>query len=93
MSARATTLSPRQKRVVEIASTGATDYAIAHELGMSKGTLRSHWSKIFCRLGVVNRTAACLAWAMKQLAAPIGISADSNSAETTGQRRRGKVKP
>ena len=92
MSARSENLSPRQARIVELASGGEKDVAIAAHLGMSFSTCRSHWAKIFARLGAHNRTAACHLWAKRQLGTPIINSADGKSADTTSSRRRGKVK-
>ena len=93
MSAPATDLSPRQARIVELASGGVKDLAIAAELGMSFSTCRSHWTKIFARLGVHNRTAACLSWALRQRGAPILNSADGKNADATKTRSRRKLKP
>ncbi len=93
MSTPATELSPRQARICELAAGGEKDVAIAAHLGMSFSTCRSHWTKIFARLGVHNRTAACLLWAMRQRGAPILNFADGKSADTTRVRRRATFKP
>lgn len=79
-------LSPQQVRVCELASRGLPDKAIAAELGMSFGTLRTHWQRAFSRLHVHTRTEAALLWALARQPAPVGNPADSKVADTTARR-------
>ena len=76
-------LSRTQVRVLELAGRGAPDKAIADELGMSFGTLRTHWSRAFRKLECHSRTEAVLLWALAARSAPVGNPADSKSADAT----------
>ncbi len=50
-------LSPRQTQIMGLAAEGMTDKEIALRLGLSVGTLRSHWDRMRMRMGVVSRSA------------------------------------
>jgi DNA-binding NarL/FixJ family response regulator len=51
-------LSPREREVLDIVATGATNSAIAHRLGLSPKTVGNHISAIFLKLGVATRAEA-----------------------------------
>ncbi|MFD5508978.1 response regulator transcription factor [Streptomyces sp. NPDC127051] len=52
-------LSPRELQIVCLAADGATDQAIAHQLGISIHTVRDDWRRyIKPRLHAVDRTHA-----------------------------------
>ena len=80
-------LSPAQVRVCELASRGLPDKAIAAELRMSFGTLRTHWQRAFSKMKVHTRIEAVLLWALARPSAPVGNPADSKSADKTARRR------
>jgi DNA-binding CsgD family transcriptional regulator len=51
-------LSPRQRQVLRLLRDGASNKAIASELGIGLGTVKQHLVVLFRKLGVTNRTAA-----------------------------------
>jgi DNA-binding NarL/FixJ family response regulator len=51
-------LTPRQKDLLRLLAAGHTNTQIAHRLGISEGTVRSHLEDIYQRLNVSSRTAA-----------------------------------
>jgi DNA-binding CsgD family transcriptional regulator len=53
-------LTPRQLRVMALVARGATDRAIAHELGISRRTVGKHLENTYAVLGVHDRTSAAL---------------------------------
>jgi DNA-binding NarL/FixJ family response regulator len=53
-------LTLRQRRVLELLSTGLSNKRIARELDISEITVKAHVSAIFRKLGVANRMQAGL---------------------------------
>lgn len=53
-------LTQRQRRVLELLSTGLSNKRIARELDISEITVKAHVSAIFRKLGVTNRMQASL---------------------------------
>ncbi|MBE3011182.1 response regulator transcription factor [Microbispora sp. NEAU-D428] len=51
-------LSPREREVLDLVATGATNGAIAHRLALSPKTVGNHISAIFLKLGVATRGEA-----------------------------------
>ena len=51
-------LSPREREVLDLLATGATNAAIAHRLNLSPKTVGNHISAIFLKLGVSTRGEA-----------------------------------
>ena len=51
-------LSPREREVLDLLATGATNAAIAHRLTLSPKTVGNHISAIFLKLGVSTRGEA-----------------------------------
>lgn len=51
-------LSNREVEVLELASQGNSNKAIAHKLHITEATVKSHFVHIFTKLGVDDRTAA-----------------------------------
>jgi DNA-binding NarL/FixJ family response regulator len=51
-------LTPRERAVLELMASGATNPEIADELHLSKHTVKEHTSAVFRKLGVRNRTEA-----------------------------------
>jgi DNA-binding CsgD family transcriptional regulator len=51
-------LSPREARVVELASRGLTNRQAAAELGLTIHAVKFHLSSVYRKLGVANRTEA-----------------------------------
>jgi DNA-binding NarL/FixJ family response regulator len=58
--AEAPLLTPRQREVLGLISTGQSNKEIAHRLGTSEGTIKAHISAIMRRLGVHNRVQLLL---------------------------------
>jgi DNA-binding NarL/FixJ family response regulator len=52
------TVSPREREVLSAFATGATNPAIALDLGLSANTVKQHASSIYRKLGVRNRAEA-----------------------------------
>jgi DNA-binding CsgD family transcriptional regulator len=51
-------LTPRQTGLLHLVAAGHTNTQIAHRLGISEGTVRTHLENIYERLGVSSRAAA-----------------------------------
>jgi DNA-binding NarL/FixJ family response regulator len=56
----ASTLSEREREVLYLAASGASNKVIAHELQLSVRTIHSHMRHIFTKLGVASRTEAVM---------------------------------
>ena len=51
-------LTPRQNELLRLLASGRTNSRIAHSIGISEGTVRTHLENIYEKLGVSSRTAA-----------------------------------
>ncbi len=60
-SSAALALTARQREVVDLIATGASDKEIARTLGISTATAQKHVARVLDRLGVPNRAAAVAA--------------------------------
>jgi DNA-binding CsgD family transcriptional regulator len=49
-------LSPREKQIVQLTVDGFTNDGIAHELGLSIGTVNTYWLRIRLKVGGTGRT-------------------------------------
>lgn len=49
-------LSPREEQIVELCVDGLTNEAIAHQLGLSMGTVNTYWVRIKLKVGGSGRT-------------------------------------
>jgi DNA-binding NarL/FixJ family response regulator len=58
------TLTARERDVLAQVASGATNRQIAHRLGVSERTARTHVSSILAKLGLTSRTQAAL-WALQ----------------------------
>jgi DNA-binding NarL/FixJ family response regulator len=65
-------LTPREREVLQLIATGHGNKQIARILDISDKTVKSHCGRLFQRIGVTDRTQAAI-WALKNLPA-----ADSN---------------
>lgn len=54
-------LTPQQHKILLMFAQGLLNKQIAHDLGLSESTIKSHASTIFLKLGVRNRTQAVIA--------------------------------
>ncbi|MFD5700284.1 response regulator [Streptomyces lasiicapitis] len=65
---RLSSLSHRERQILEEAASGASNVAIARKLGLSPRTIEHHFSNIFNKLDIANnpelspRTVAALVW-------------------------------
>lgn len=55
-----TELTPREKEVLRLIATGASNREIAHELYISEGTVKNHVTNILNRLNLRDRTQAAI---------------------------------
>jgi DNA-binding NarL/FixJ family response regulator len=62
-------LTPREREVLTLVATGASNRQIAQSLVVSERTARTHVSAILMKLGLVSRTQAAL-WAVREGLAP-----------------------
>ena len=53
-------LTPRERDVLQLLATGASNPAIAKELHLSTGTVKNHVSSILRQLGLTDRTSAAV---------------------------------
>jgi DNA-binding CsgD family transcriptional regulator len=65
---RRSVLSSRELEVLELASRGDTNAAIAQQLGVSVHAVKFHLGSIYKKLGVANRTEAAV-WLLEHRAA------------------------
>lgn len=61
-------LSAREEQILGLLVSGRSNKQIARELGISEKTVKSHFGRIFQRIGVRDRTQAAL-WAAKNVVA------------------------
>jgi DNA-binding NarL/FixJ family response regulator len=52
-----TTLTPREREIADLATTGLSNKDIADRLYLSRRTVESHLNRIFAKLDVRSRTA------------------------------------
>jgi DNA-binding CsgD family transcriptional regulator len=64
----ATPLSARERDVLALMATGATNAAISRQLCISDGTVKSHVQRIFKKLGVTTRAEAAALYAGRRAA-------------------------
>jgi DNA-binding NarL/FixJ family response regulator len=62
-------LSPREHQVALLVARGFSNKDVAHELGITGGTVKIHVHKIFQKLGVRNRTAMACTFGLRPPAA------------------------
>lgn len=53
-------LTPAQSRIAALLASGATNKAIAAELGLATNTVKKQLELMYVRLGVANRTEAAV---------------------------------
>ena len=59
-AAAAEVLSPRERHVLDLVSSGQSNKEIARSLGISPETVKQHLKKVFAKLGVANRAQAAV---------------------------------
>ncbi|MBV9007240.1 MAG: helix-turn-helix transcriptional regulator, partial [Solirubrobacterales bacterium] len=57
-SAARAALTAREREVLDLVATGATNAAVAEVLVVSPATVKKHLDNIYAKLGVSSRTAA-----------------------------------
>jgi DNA-binding NarL/FixJ family response regulator len=63
-NATLTSLTPRERDVLELVATGLPNKTIARRLGISEKTVKAHLTRVFTVIGVADRTSAAL-WAQR----------------------------
>ncbi len=71
-SVRRLRVTRRQAQILELASQGRTDKAIAHALGLSKATVRTHLQRCYKDNQVQNRSEAAVLWSLTRMAGSDG---------------------
>ena len=87
-------LTPRQREVLKLASTGATHREIARTLGVSSRTARNHLANLYQRLHVHTRAEAvmcALRLGLVELDAMAGDSPDRANASSTSPPRAATI--
>ena len=54
------TLTPREDEIASLVGAGLRNQEIAHRLGVSVTTVRSHLKKVYSKLGLASRTELAL---------------------------------
>jgi len=72
LSQRVSTLTPQQRRVLDMLAEGLLNKQIAAQLQVSEATIKAHATLIFRKLGVRSRTQAALAMRRIDIALPPG---------------------
>lgn len=49
-------LSERENQMLQMAARGLTDQGIAHELGISVGTVGTYWGRVREKMGALSRS-------------------------------------
>ncbi len=62
-----TSLTAREREVLALIATGATNAAISHRLCISDGTVKSHVQRIFRKIGVATRAEAAALYAGRRM--------------------------
>jgi DNA-binding NarL/FixJ family response regulator len=62
----ASSLTPRESEILRLIAEGHTNKQIARQLGISEKTVKTHCSRLFQRIGVIDRTQAAV-WATRNL--------------------------
>jgi DNA-binding NarL/FixJ family response regulator len=62
----AASLTPRESEILRLIAEGHTNKQIARQLGISEKTVKTHCSRLFQRIGVIDRTQAAV-WATRNL--------------------------
>ncbi|MBM9467113.1 response regulator transcription factor [Nakamurella leprariae] len=63
-----TTLTPRERQVLELLTTGLTNRAIGRSLGVAEKTVKNTVTSVLAKLGVHSRTEAAVALTVQRLA-------------------------
>lgn len=69
-SGRAEALTPREREILALIATGASNAEIAAQLVVTVGTVKAHSRSLFDKLGVANRTQAARAYHLGLLPEP-----------------------
>lgn len=68
-------ISDREREILELVASGATNQQIAHQLNISVNTVKVHLRNIFAKIGVVSRTEATM-YAIRKGLIQVDIPAD-----------------
>ena len=71
-------LSPRERQLLQLSAHGLTDQGIAHRLGISLATVGTYWGRVRVKLGSFNRTELVAHYLREQAGRTIGVLTDEN---------------
>lgn len=60
------TLTPQERRILDLLAEGLSNRDIAHKLGLQDKTVRNNVSSILAKLHVQSRTQAALRWVARE---------------------------
>jgi PAS domain S-box-containing protein len=80
-------LSEREQQLIELASNGFTDVAIAYRLGISAGTVATYWARVRTKFGPYPRTELIALAVKGQYEEEVGRLKEQNDALVQSLRR------
>src|SRR4030067_1992784 len=84
-------LSQREREILRLVATGASNKEIARQLSISVNTVKVHLRNIFAKTGVASRTEATLFAIREGLVPAVSGGVGTEPASETGAQDRGPI--